>query len=708
MRVRKAGLQLLCACVLLACGNDARDAADDEPGADAGFDATADGGATNDADTSDDAESGDGSTADAQSPDSSESDAGDGADTSPDAVDLCDDLDCEAEGRVCEATDDGARCGECLPDRIERDGVCEARECDTAEDCPVPEPTAWSDCGYETVCAELGQQTREVWAATCDAAVCVSERVEESRACERSTQGTEISNTVTECEAPERYPCQYEGTLRRRIVTCQSGELVDTFSDESCIRDTDGLEVDRSDPVCFAGDTPCDFLGASTVYFDVCVDGERDARLQITPDACDFPSERFLRDDPTTLHPDLLRDGRAPWTPCLYEDACSTDGLHARYGLVCSDGELAQGRSTVEYAIRDVDCTRVTDGLSGWHDEFGGCTAMDHRIVACNDDGTLTAERRQCDGGLVVDSVTLDCGFCRLGECVDIEACRIVPPEGFVYVPPGTFTMGCDDETRCEPNEAPAHEVTLTRGLFVSAEELSYAEFLRARRDVSVWEWMDAGGDIRSFVSTEGHPGQLAYAFFLGLPDGSLGYTFQLLNERAGLPNCFATNHVSDGLAEGLAHPADCVGYRPPTEAEWEYFTRAGTTGETYVELDLPAELSCEEQQDAFAEYERLRCGSWGDPPITGGALRPNPLGLYDTLGNPSELVLDASELYAFGEEPETDPWGGPGRVVRGNPFALPVRASARWPVNVLEISVLRPVRTAPPEADPSWEPRRD
>lgn len=361
-------------------------------------------------------------------------------------------------------------------------------------------------------------------------------------------------------------------------------------------------------------------------------------------------------------------------------------------------------------SIHDVECTRVTDGLSGWHDEYGGCTAMDHRIVACNDDGTMVAERRHCAGGLVVESVTLDCGFCRPGECVDVDTCRIVPPEGFVYVPPGSFTMGCDDETRCEPIEAPAHEVTLTRGLFVATTELGDVELARARRDVSVWEWLEAGGDVRSFVRSADNFERPAYPYYLGLPDQSYGFWFNTLSERAGLDSCFAGNHLVDGIASGLTHPAECSGYRPPTEAEWEYFARAGTTGPTWIDLEVPPDASCEDQLASFAEYERLRCREvWESPSPVRGALQPNPFGLYDTLGNPSEIVFDSAVPVPFDEQAEIDPWGGAERAVRGNPATLPLRASARSAFNSVERrNTMRAVRTAPPEADPSWEPERD
>ena len=91
--------------------------------------------------------------------------------------------------------------------------------------------------------------------------------------------------------------------------------------------------------------------------------------------------------------------------------------------------------------------------------------------------------------------------------------------------------------------------------------------------------------------------------------------------------------------------------FRLPTEAEWEYAARAGTTGERYGPVE----------EIAWTTENSLQ------RPHSVGQKRPNPWGLYDTLGNVCEWVEDVREAYPPGEllDPK-GPDSGPFRVYRG------------------------------------------
>jgi formylglycine-generating enzyme required for sulfatase activity len=150
-----------------------------------------------------------------------------------------------------------------------------------------------------------------------------------------------------------------------------------------------------------------------------------------------------------------------------------------------------------------------------------------------------------------------------------------------------------------------------------------------------------------------------------------------------------------------LALPADWqrrTGYRLPTEAEWEYACRAGTATARFYGTTA----------DALSRY-----GWWlGNSdelcwPV--GSLRPNPFGLFDTLGNVGEWCYDRRLWYARepGEEGDTEPVVRPTpyRSFRGGYWQLPsknlrsAKRDAADPTKGFSYQGFRVVRTVRPAA---------
>jgi formylglycine-generating enzyme required for sulfatase activity len=145
---------------------------------------------------------------------------------------------------------------------------------------------------------------------------------------------------------------------------------------------------------------------------------------------------------------------------------------------------------------------------------------------------------------------------------------------------------------------------------------------------------------------------------------------------KRGYPAICMTQHAARTFCKWLSAKTGRY-YRLPTEAEWEYACRAGTTT-AYSFGDDPAEL------DEYAWYSENSEDGYHKV----GKKKPNPWGLYDMHGNVAEWVLDqhSPDGYAEAEEkPLRDPLVAPltlyPRVVRGGGWdkeAVQLRSASR------------------------------
>jgi formylglycine-generating enzyme required for sulfatase activity len=201
-------------------------------------------------------------------------------------------------------------------------------------------------------------------------------------------------------------------------------------------------------------------------------------------------------------------------------------------------------------------------------------------------------------------------------------------PAGYVRIAPGTFMMGSppDEEGRFD-NES-QHSVTITRAYCMKATEVTQGE------------WQAVMGSNPSELKCCGANCRVENASW----EDAVGYA-NALSRREGLPECY-----SDSTFSGLG----CRGYRLPTEAEWEYAARAGTTAATYGNLDSVAW----HQKNASGTIHPVR------------QKQPNAWGLYDMLGNVWEWTGDWYDTYHGTVTDPTGPAVGSYRVLRGGSWS--------------------------------------
>ena len=267
------------------------------------------------------------------------------------------------------------------------------------------------------------------------------------------------------------------------------------------------------------------------------------------------------------------------------------------------------------------------------------------------------------------------------GVIRDCPAC----PE-MVVVPAGTFTLGTSasaTEVDLERGEAPPQPVTIARAFALGRYEVSVAEF-RAFVDATQYA---ATGDCR--VASGGG--------WIRLPDhgwqdpGFAGPPAE--NEPVVCTSWDDAKAYADWLAKTTGQH-----YRLPSETEWEYAARGGTTTPRYFgdrDSDEATLLSvaCDYANvyDASAVLElgfqepNARCsdGHTYDAPV--GSIKPNAFDLYDMIGNAREWVQDCYTATYTGRPLDGRAWEWAGgcelRGVRGGSWASrpsAARAAAR------------------------------
>jgi formylglycine-generating enzyme required for sulfatase activity len=257
-------------------------------------------------------------------------------------------------------------------------------------------------------------------------------------------------------------------------------------------------------------------------------------------------------------------------------------------------------------------------------------------------------------GTVYMQAVNFDADFVtRIAGVSHGLAVRRTAPAGMVAIAPGTFSMGSN-----APGGAPyfdgqdknvEHMVTISYPFWMGEHEVTQTEYTALM-----------GSNPSSFVG----------------PNRPV----ETVSWNTARAYCTALT-VQETLAGNV--PAGYE-YRLPTEAEWEYACRAGTT----TEFNVGAELLCGDawfNETYHPTNTLISCHNpFGTTDVGGHA--PNAWGLYDMHGNVGEWCLDSYADYSAASV--TDPFvtGGPRRLIRGgnwNDFSFKCRSAFRGGQNI-------------------------
>ena len=176
-----------------------------------------------------------------------------------------------------------------------------------------------------------------------------------------------------------------------------------------------------------------------------------------------------------------------------------------------------------------------------------------------------------------------------------------------VYIKPGTFVMGGESKTdgRFECVELPQHDVKLTKGFYLGKYEVTQAQY----------QAIMGSNPSRSTKGAD--------------------YPVDNVGEADALSFC---GKVAEQTGRDV---------RLPTEAEWEYASRAGRDAKWFFGND-PSQIG---------EYAWFK-GNAGAKSHPVGQKKPNPWGLYDIYGNVCERISDTYARNYYSISPKVDPTG--------------------------------------------------
>lgn len=238
----------------------------------------------------------------------------------------------------------------------------------------------------------------------------------------------------------------------------------------------------------------------------------------------------------------------------------------------------------------------------------------------------------------------------------------------FVRLPAGQFLMGApESDQEARPDERPQHSVTIAQSFDIGMHEVTVGQF---RQFVAA-----TGYKTRAETDGGGFAYDASIQRLAPRPESSWQATgFQQTDNHPVVNVCW---HDAAAFCKWLTEKDGHI-YRLPTETEWEYACRAGTTTPWSTGPDFDSVKGsgniCDTRLRAAYPFAKWTVG-WSDgfaftAPV--GHFRPNPFGLYDMHGNVFEWCSDEWQQTDYAGQRIEDPdeqLEPDSRIVRGGSF---------------------------------------
>lgn len=244
-----------------------------------------------------------------------------------------------------------------------------------------------------------------------------------------------------------------------------------------------------------------------------------------------------------------------------------------------------------------------------------------------------------------------------------------IPETGVEYemiaIPGGTFLIGSpEDEKDRNLDEGPQREIEVS-DFWMGKFEVTWDQFMPYAVRTS--------SEIYTILGTPRNPENAAeLVHWVSAPSQPYTEPAMGMSMEDKYPVVNMSYHAVMKFCQWLSLQTGHF-YRLPTEAEWEYACRAGTTGPFSCPTEKLSDYAVLDPTQTREAYEKV------------GTKKPNPWGLYDMHGNVMEWCLDAylpGYAHFDGKDPMSIPTQRFGRVIRGGSWydtSEYLRSAARW-----------------------------